>query len=135
MIKMIALIIMLLSSIPLFAGYDYTFDFPRKQADISFDLEDGTKVLSQDNVSDAVLKTWVDASGNQAYLVEITFDAAGKETFAQVTADHIGERIVILVNGETVSTPVVNEPITDGKSVITGLSCQEAMDLVEMLGN
>ena len=69
------------------------------------------------------------------YLVEITFDADGKEAFAQVTADHIGERIVILVNGETVSTPVVNEPITDGKSVITGLSCQEAMDLVEAPGN
>ena len=41
---------------------------------------------------------------------------------------------MILVNGETVSASVVMEPITDGKSVITGLSYQEAKDLVEMLG-
>ena len=134
MIKTITLIIMLLSSIPLFIGNGYTFELPKKQADISFVLEDGTKVLSQDNVSEAVLKTWVDTSGNQECLVEITFDAAGKEAFAHATTDHIGERIIILVNGETVSSPVINEPITDGKSVITGLSYQEAKDLVEMLG-
>ena len=134
MIKTIALIIMLLSSISFFTGYDDSIIFPRKQVDFSFELEDGTKVLTQDNVSDAVLRSYVDTAGNQAYLVEIMFDAAGKEAFAQATADHTGERIVILVNGETVSTPVIMEPITNGKSVITGLSYKEAEELVEMLG-
>ena len=90
------------------------------------------KGLPIHNVSDAVLKTYIDTSGNQAYLVEIMFDAAGKEAFAQATADHIGERIVILVNGETVSTPVIMEPITNGKSVITGLSYKEAEDLADL---
>lgn len=132
MIKTIALIILLLSSIPLFTGYDDSAGFPRKQVEFSFELEDGTTVLTQDNVSDAVLKTYIDTSGNQAYLVEIMFDAAGKEAFAQATADHIGERIVILVNGETVSTPVIMEPITNGKSVITGLSYKEAEDLADL---
>ncbi len=132
MIKTIALIILLLSSIPLFTGYDDSAGFPRKQVEVSFELEDGTTVLTQDNVSDAVLKTYIDTSGNQAYLVEIIFDAAGKEAFAQATADHIGERIVILVNGETVSTPVIMEPITNGKSVITGLSYKEAEDLADL---
>ena len=132
MIKTIALIILLLSSIPLFTGYDDSAGFPRKQVEVSFELEDGTTVLTQDNVSDAVLKTYIDTSGNQAYLVEIMFDAAGKEAFAQATADHIGERIVILVNGETVSTPVIMEPITNGKSVITGLSYKEAEDLADL---
>ena len=132
MIKTIALIILLLSSIPLFTGYDDSAGFSRKQVEFSFELEDGTTVLTQDNVSDAVLKTYIDTSGNQAYLVEIMFDAAGKEAFAQATADHIGERIVILVNGETVSTPVIMEPITNGKSVITGLSYKEAEDLADL---
>ena len=132
MIKTIALIILLLSSIPVFTWYDDSAGFPRKQVEVSFELEDGTTVLTQDNVSDAVLKTYIDTSGNQAYLVEIMFDAAGKEAFAQATADHIGERIVILVNGETVSTPVIMEPITNGKSVITGLSYKEAEDLADL---
>ena len=123
---------MLLSSIPFFTGYDDSINFPRKQVNFSFELEDGTKVLTQDNVSDAVLRSYVDTAGNQAYLVEIMFDAAGKEAVAQATADHTGERIVILVNGETVSTPVIMEPITNGKSVITGLSYKEAEDLADL---
>ena len=67
-------------------------------------------------------------------MIEITFDEEGKEAFKKATTGHVGEEIRILVNGETVSAPVVQEPVTEGKCVLTGGFTQsEAEELIRML--
>ena len=100
---------------------------------VSFELEDGTQILDQDHVASASLEVQPDPAGTQAYLVVITLDEEGKEKFAQATADHIGEVINIRVNGEIVSAPVVQEPITGGSCVISGVTWEEAESLAEQL--
>ena len=101
---------------------------------LSFELEDGTQILDQDNVIEASLINRPDNLGNLEFMIEITFDEEGKEVFKKATTGHVGEEIRILVNGETVSAPVVQEPVTEGKCVLTGDFTQsEAEELVRAL--
>ena len=101
---------------------------------LSFELEDGTQILDQDNVIEASLINRPDNLGNLEFMIEITFDEEGKEAFKKATTGHVGEEIRILVNGETVSSPVVQEPVTDGKCVLTGGFTQsEAEELIRVL--
>ena len=98
---------------------------------LSFELEDGTQILDQDNVIKASLINRPDNLGNLEFMIEITFDEEGKEAFQRETVGHVGEVIRILVNGETVSSPVVQEPVTEGKCVLTGGFTQsEAEELI-----
>ena len=101
---------------------------------LSFELEDGTQILDQDNVIEASLINRPDNLGNLEFMIEITFDEEGKEAFKKATTGHVGEEIRILVNGETVSAPVVQEPVMEGKCVLTGGFTQsEAEELIRML--
>ena len=101
---------------------------------LSFELEDGTQILDQDNVIETSLINRTDNLGNLEFMIEITFDEEGKEAFKKATTGHVGEEIRILVNGETVSAPVVQEPVTEGKCVLTGGFTQsEAEELIRML--
>ena len=101
---------------------------------LSFELEDGTQILDQDNVIETSLINRPDNLGNLEFMIEITFDEEGKEAFQRATVGHVGEVIRILVNGETVSSPVVQEPVTEGKCVLTGGFTQsEAEELIRVL--
>ena len=101
---------------------------------LSFELEDGTQILDQDNVIETSLINRPDNLGNLEFMIEITFDEEGKEAFKKATTGHVGEEIRILVNGETVSAPVVQEPVTEGKCVLTGgFTHSEAEELIRVL--
>jgi hypothetical protein len=85
-------------------------------------------------IEKASLVTQTDTSGNQEFMIEITFDEEGKKSFQNATTNHVGEVIRILVNGETVCSPVVQEPVTEGKCVLAGGFTQsEAEELVSVL--
>ncbi len=53
-------------------------------------------------------------------LVELTFNDEGKKMFADLTTANVGKTIAIFLDGRPISTPVVREPIKDGKAVISG---------------
>lgn len=53
-------------------------------------------------------------------VVSLTFNDEGKELFAELTAQNVGKTIAIYLDGRAISTPVVREPIRDGKAVISG---------------
>jgi len=67
-------------------------------------------------------------------IVNIEFNDEGAELFAQITRENVGEQLAIFLDGEMVSSPVINETITGGRAVISGdFTPDEARDLVQNL--
>ena len=110
-------------------------DIPKEPVVLSFELEDGTQILDRDNIADADLVQNTDpTTGEKEYLIKVIFDEEGKEVFRKATAGHTGEVIHILVDGVLISSPRVQEPITDGTCIINGFdSPEEAQSLVDAL--
>ncbi|MCA9401331.1 MAG: protein translocase subunit SecD, partial [Candidatus Omnitrophica bacterium] len=80
-------------------------------------LED-TVALSGDTIADA--KVDFDSTGfNQPY-ISITFNSKGANIFADVTKKNVGSRLAILLDGEVISAPNIQEPILGGRGQITG---------------
>ncbi|MDD5043274.1 MAG: protein translocase subunit SecD [Patescibacteria group bacterium] len=52
--------------------------------------------------------------------VGLEFNDEGKKLFGEITERNVGEPVAIFLDGEALSIPRVNEPIRDGKAVITG---------------
>ncbi|HWY76476.1 MAG TPA: protein translocase subunit SecD, partial [Verrucomicrobiae bacterium] len=68
--------------------------------------------------------------------IEFTLDGAGAEIFGKVTEEYIHQRLGIVLDGQLVSAPVINSPITGGRGVIEGrFTDKEAQDLAADLEN
>jgi len=66
--------------------------------------------------------------------VLLEFNDEGKELFRELTEKNVGKRIAIVIDGMTLSAPVVREAITGGEAQITGdFTPDEAKDLVRNL--
>ncbi|MGL3820552.1 protein translocase subunit SecD [Sphingopyxis sp. R3-92] len=60
-----------------------------------------------------------DPQNNQP-VVSIRFDSAGSSTFAKVTAQSVGKRFAMVLDGKVLSAPSINEPILGGSAQISG---------------
>ncbi|MEK7187185.1 MAG: protein translocase subunit SecD [Patescibacteria group bacterium] len=70
----------------------------------------------------------------QAAQVGVDFNDKGKELFAKITREHVGEELAIVLDGALLSAPVIQEEIKDGKAQITGsFTPEEARELVRNL--
>ena len=70
----------------------------------------------------------------QAPIVLLSFNDKGKDLFGQITTENVGKPIAIFLDGELISSPVVNEPIKDGQAQISGsFTIPEAKELVKNL--
>ncbi|MDD5289758.1 MAG: protein translocase subunit SecD [Patescibacteria group bacterium] len=66
--------------------------------------------------------------------VALEFNDEGKALFAAITERNVGKPVAIFLDGTAISVPTVNEPITEGKAVITGrFDVKEAKQLVNNL--
>jgi len=69
-------------------------------------------------------------------VVGLQFNNEGAELFKQITTENVGKTVAIYLDGEPLTTPVVNEPITDGKAQISGnFTATEAKTLVGRLNS
>lgn len=67
-------------------------------------------------------------------VVVLHFNSQGAKIFEQLTADNVGHQIAIVLDGNVISDPVVQEAIPGGDATITGnFTPQEARALVENL--
>lgn len=67
-------------------------------------------------------------------LVSITFNHQGARKFAQLTGEHVGERMAIVLDDKVYSAPVLREKIEGGRAQITGnFTTEEAHDLAIVL--
>ena len=66
--------------------------------------------------------------------VGLEFNDNGKEFFASITERNVGKPVAIFLDGYAISVPTVNEPIREGKAIISGrFNIKEAKELVERL--
>lgn len=67
-------------------------------------------------------------------LVSIDFNAEGGKMFEDLTTRNVGQPIAIFLDGEAISTPIVNQAIYGGSAVIQGdFSLEEAKLLAQRL--
>ncbi len=63
-------------------------------------------------------------------VVSLTLNESGRTKFAEATTAHVGEAIAIVYDGEVISAPTVQEPLTEGKAQISGgFTAEEANNL------
>ena len=69
-------------------------------------------------------------------IVSLQFDAEGALLFEKITRENVGKTVAIYLDGQPISTPMVNEAISGGKAVISGkFSAVEAKTLVGRLNS
>lgn len=112
-------------------------------AQLQFALADGTIVLDGSNVKDAQAAMDEQSAG---YAVDLQFDSEGAELFYNATTQAYSgavtsaiegvdnEAIMIILDGQIISAPTVNEPISGGRCSITGgFSQEEASNLAALI--
>ncbi len=97
-----------------------------KPGSLSFQLSDGTEILTGSDIASSEAGTQKDNLGNSEYVVSLSFTSAGTTAFAEATSEHVGEAIYIVYDDEIISAPTVREAITDGKCVISGSFTSES---------
>ena len=96
----------------------------------------GNTVLDGTDIADAQAGYQTDSMGNQTPVVQLTMTEEGTQKFAEATeaAAPTHDIIYIIYDGQVVSSPAVNDPITDGQAVITGMaSFEEAQNLASTI--
>ena len=88
-------------------------------------------IMSGENLIDA--QPNINNQNNEP-TVSFTLDRLGAQKFGRATTDNVGKRLAIVLDGEIVSAPSINEAITSGSGMISGnFSFQEATDLALLL--
>lgn len=76
-----------------------------------------------------------DQNSNQPQ-VSLEFNDEGKELFSQITERNVGGPVAIFLDKSPISIPKVNEPIKDGKAVISGsFTIIQAKELAQRLNS
>jgi preprotein translocase subunit SecD len=84
------------------------------------EVTDKPVILTNDAIRDA--KATLDSFGS--WVVEITFTEEGSEIIGAFTESHIGQSIGIVLDGQVLSAPTINDKVTD-VAVISGLYTEE----------
>ena len=93
---------------------------------LEFQTSDGETVLTGSDIKTAEAKSGQDqTTGANEYMVELQLTKEGSKKFAEATKENIGNQISIIYDGETISSPRVNEAITGGTAYIDGMATFE----------
>jgi preprotein translocase subunit SecD len=69
-----------------------------------------------------------------APVVSFRFDSVGARRFGETTKDNVNRRLAIVLDGEVISAPNINEPILGGRGIISGsFTVEQAQDLALLL--
>lgn len=105
-----------------------------KTAQLKFVGPDGKVILTGANVKDSKAVYAQTQTSVQQPEVTLVLDAEGTKKFAEATQKFLGQPIAILLDDKVISAPRVNDVITTGNAVITGLKdFQEASELATLI--
>jgi SecD/SecF fusion protein len=69
-------------------------------------------------------------------VIDFEFDSVGAQKFGDLTSDHVGELLAIVLDGELYTAPRIDEPIRGGSGVISGITdINEAISIANALEN
>ncbi len=87
-------------------------------------------ILSGTDVKNA-MGNYSDESG---YVVSLEFDKNGTSKFSEATSKLVGQTISIWMDDTLISSPTVNQAITDGQAIITGMeNAEQAKELADKI--
>ncbi|HBC92067.1 MAG TPA: protein translocase subunit SecD [Pelotomaculum sp.] len=102
-----------------------------KTAYLEFKTEDGTTVLTGRQLKNATESK--DPRTGQAE-VNLEFEPDGAKAFAEITAANVGKRLAIVLDGNVLQAPSIDEPIPNGKARIAPYeSLDEAHNIAILL--
>ena len=107
--------------------------------ELKYAQEDNEPVLLEKQASlvgDALTNASVQFSQSEFNepVVSLRFNPEGAKKFAQITADNVGRRLAIVLDGKVQSAPRIKEAIPSGEAVITGrFTTEQAQDLALVL--
>lgn len=106
-----------------------------KTAQLKFVDEAGNTVITGNDIKDAkAVYAAQSSTGIQEPVVSLELNPEGAEKFALATSNNVGKIIAIYLDDSIISAPQVREPITDGKSQISGkMTMEEAADLAMLI--
>lgn len=105
-----------------------------KPGSLEFQTEDGETVITGSDVKTAMSRSGEDDMGNKEYSVELSLNEEGTKKFATATEANVGKPISIIYDGETISSPNVQQAITGGQAYITGnFTYEEAENLASTI--
>ena len=85
-------------------------------------------------LSGASLSFGAQQGGVNEPVVNLKFNSEGSELFAKLTKENIGQVLAIFLDGQPISTPVIQDEIIGGEAVISGrFTAQEGKELVRSL--
>lgn len=67
-----------------------------------------------------------DLRGNNDWIIQFEFNAEGSKKFGELTTELVGKPLGIFLDGQKISAPNVNSPITGGSGIIEGGFTAEA---------
>ncbi|MDI3529226.1 MAG: preprotein translocase subunit SecD [Thermoanaerobacter sp.] len=113
---------------------DRAIEIIGKTAQLKFIGPDGQVILTGANVKDSKAVYAQTETGVQQPEVTLVLDAEGTKKFAEATQKFIEQPIAILLDDKVISAPTVQNVITNGNAVITGLKdFQEASELATLI--
>ncbi len=99
-----------------------------KPGSLTIQTEDGEVVLQGTDIKDAQPATQQNDMGNKETVVVLTLTDEAKESFAEYTSAHIGDRLPIVYDGAVINSPTIQSAITGGEATITNMSSYEEAD-------
>jgi len=86
-------------------------------------------VNKEPDLRDSVRSAEVLALAGEPPSVSVTFDDRGSKALSDITARNRGRRLAVLLDGEVIVVPVIEEPIGNGQVSIRCSGAREAADL------
>ena len=114
---------------------DEAIELIGKTAKLEFVDPLGNVILTGAELEDAYAQIDNTADANSRNQVAFKLNKEGSEAFFNATSQYVGQIISITLDGETISSPVVEVPISGGEGVISGgfSTFEEANDLAALL--
>jgi preprotein translocase subunit SecD len=102
---------------------DQAVEVIRSTAKLTFRDPQGNIVMEGSDLSDAKAGPDPEAAGR--FVVNLTFNSEGAKKFADLTSQHIGERIGIYLDDKILTNPEVRSAIVGGQAYIDGYATME----------
>ena len=106
-----------------------------KPGALSFQDQDGNTVLEGSDIAGAQgVAQSNSTTGVREYVVDLQMTSEGADKFFEATSENVGKIIYIVYDGDVISSPRVQQAISGGKAIITGMgSLEDAQRLASFI--